>query len=220
MEQTEIKNCCRHDLLLVSDSVTEHMDGEAGECWRKYPAVPLIYTRQEIWEDIPESDGSGMIRCGLSLPYKENGTRKRFAVYISPDAVLQVKTPFEVAEDLAGDNGRIGKLLEEIRKIPGIRAGIYGSAALEWVSGYRYLTDMSDVDLIIEGKSREALYGFYHMLPGLEHLCQTNLDLEARFPGGRDVKLREMFSAQDTVIVKSVDNVELTEAEDLWKLIG
>ena len=29
-----------------------------------------------------------------------------------------------------------------------------------------------------------------------------------------------MFSAQDTVIVKSVDNVELTEAEDLWKLIG
>ncbi len=220
MEQTEIKNCCRHDLLLVSDNVIDRMEGEAGECWRQYPAVPLIYTRQEIWEDIPENDGSGMIRCGLSLPYKENGTRKRFAVYITPDAVQQVRTPFEVAEGLAGDDSRIGRLLGEIQKIPGIRAGIYGSAALEWVSGYRYLTEMSDVDLIIEGESREALYSFYHLLPELEHLCQTNLDLEARFPGGRDVKLRELFSTQDTVLVKSVDNVELAAVEDFWKLIG
>lgn len=208
MEQEKRYGYLRHDLLVPDPAFIAGLPGEAGSLWRTCPRVPLIFTRQECWEE-EEAEG---LRCGLSLPVKEGGVRKRFSLRVPERMILSVQTPFETAASLCGDQSRIGLLLAQMKNLPQIRAGIYGSAALEWVSGYPYLSDDSDVDLLIEGQSVRALYDFYHRLPELEQLCQAPLDVEVRFPGGRDAKLRELFGTQHSVMVKSVHSVELEEA--------
>ena len=185
--------------------------------WRSFPKVPLIFANQEDLGEKPGTAAQGWIRCGLSLPVKESGTRKRCVLFIPEEEIMSVCSPFAVANSLVGDDSRIGQLLIRLSAVTGLRVGIFGSAALEYVSGYSYLTDTSDVDLIVEAEDRQVLYDLYHQLPELEHLCQTGLDIEVRFPGGRDVKLRELFRKQTEVLVKTVSGVDLVSTEIMWE---
>lgn len=100
----------------------------------------------------------------------------------------------------------------------GIGLSVYGSVALEALTGQHYLTPTSDIDLLLRPLSRAQLMAGLELLS--RHAATLPLDGEVVFADGRAVAWKELRAAFDSapgtrVLAKGLERIALVAPEEL-----
>ena len=219
----------RHDLVTIDPAVRAVLTAEVFnqdmwpldqvEClvYSGYDGVfvPGIVTRQ------PE--GVEGLHVGFSAPYRKDGVRLRAAAIISPQDVVAVSHPYEVASRISYEhqNSRVFDTLREALVAAGSReleCGVFGSCALALETGLPYFHDTSDLDLVVRLASKEQLEGFYKDVCAIGQRCGVSTDVEVELPEGWGIKLAELFDDGATVLAKGFSDVRLFPKEDVYAM--
>lgn len=186
--------------------------------WKKElvnnPLVPGIICRQPTTtKEEPPILKPGFLLAGFSHWKSEQGSRLRMSAVVEATEVCHSCTPFDLcAPDQRDPLCRSYPLLRSIFSTAdqyGIELGLFGSMALEWVTGFPYRNPDSDIDLCIRQTKNGDLEGFGKSLTRLEKKCGSRLDVEVEIADGYGVKLKELFSSSKTVLAKGLYDVKL-----------
>lgn len=187
----------RHNLLIIKNN-----------------NIPGIVKRQDEKRE-------GYIQLGYSYAQKKNGVRARSVKLEKISCVEKIITPSEVLE-IYVENIKPIKILDEIIKISkknDVKIGLFGSLALEIVTGQKYFVEGSDIDLIVYDKSKDKLKKFYSEIINLEKDYLINIDIELEIDDCYSCKLKEFLSEQKTVLVKGISDVKLINKATIWKKV-
>jgi phosphoribosyl-dephospho-CoA transferase len=218
----------RHDLVWLSSRGWEHVAAAAPPeaqgalaLWRAggWPAVVrraetgLSSNELAIGFALPptrhaEGRGSsaGKLRVGCRVDLADVKRRTR-------------ALPLVAALDAAPSAWRVGlAALEAEAAAAGIGLAVYGSVALEALTGQRYLTPASDIDLLLRPLNRAQLMAGLALLA--RHAATLPLDGEVVFADGRAVAWKELCAAFDgakgtRVLAKGLDRIALVTPEEL-----
>jgi len=108
--------------------------------------------------------------------------------------------------------------LEQEAAGAGLGLAVYGSVALEALTGQHYLRPGSDIDLLLRPLSRAQLMAGLELLAA--HAENLPLDGEVVFPDGRAVAWKELRAGFDSapgtrVLAKALERVALVKPDDL-----
>lgn len=157
---------------------------------------------------------AGSIQIGVSFPFREDGVRVRSAVTLPCGGVGAVHTPWEVAGRIAaGAFPEADELLElaELGRAHGIAVGLFGSAALQALTGLPYMEPRSDIDAVVIARSTAGLRSFHAALAGFASRHDRSCDVEVATPGGLGIKLKELVSDVTAVAGRGMDGVRLVD---------
>ena len=145
---------CRHTLLYLSRSSEELLwlhreavfpDPATWEAvWERFRGIPVITRRRAAPGEL--------IPVGVSLPIRRDGGRWRMASQVPLDGVTKAVSAVQAAEMCAeGSLPFSGLVTQLLRQVPryGAAAGLFGSAALEAVTGLPYCHSGSDLDVLL-----------------------------------------------------------------------
>lgn len=171
--------------------------------------IPAIVSRQT-------GSRQGEWQVGFSSHLRRNGSRLRVAAAVLEKDIVKNATPFDVCCRLCRDDSKEALVVRELVSIgrsAGLEVGLYGSLALQTLTGFPYMTTDSDYDIYIRpnGKRADAA-AFYQQLCQLEQHCQVIIDCEIEC-GGYGVKLEELVSKSVTVLGKGLSDVVLLKAD-------
>lgn len=207
----------RHDLAWLSEDGWHAAladatpdDAAALAQWRDR-AWPLVVTRRA-------QDADPDIVClGLAMPPQADGRKRRIALRVSAQAIARHQRPLLLQDALAGAPAAwrtpLNALCEQAR---GVDLRVYGSLALQTVTGQAYLTDRSDIDLLLAPGNRRGLAQGMALLA--THRSGLPIDGEIVFPGGAAVAWKEWMGAAPhgtRVLVKDQGAVRLAASSAL-----
>lgn len=197
----------RHTLLYLSRSGREFLwqnresaypDFTSWEAvWRQFRSVPVI-TRRWV------APGA-LIPVGISLPVRQGGGRWRMASQVPFHEVVETISAIEAAEMCVERRLAFGGLVEElICQVPryGAVVGVFGSAALEAVTGLPYCHANSDLDVILLPQKGVDLLALGKLFRCLEEKWGFHIDGEIAIDQNKYGKLSELLSGSDTILVK------------------
>ncbi|WP_242346972.1 malonate decarboxylase holo-[acyl-carrier-protein] synthase [Anaeromyxobacter terrae] len=157
------------------------------------------------------------IALGVALPASAAGEKRRMALLVDPRAVERIGPPLSLREAAASAPAawqeRLGAL-DRAARDAGLLLRVYGSLAWQHLSGRRYVTERSDVDLLVEPGTHGELGSALALLRGHGDGI-PRLDGEVLLPGGRAVAWRELATGAPRVLVKSGTSVALEPARTL-----
>lgn len=212
----------RHDLVwLTSRGWQRVYAGVPGQAWGA-----LERWRERGWPAVVRRADAGQapgeVAIGFALPPRAGdggkpkvGCRVELADIGRHTGAL----PLAAALDAAPRQWRASlALLERQAADAGLGLAVYGSVALAALTGQRYLTPQSDIDVLLRVGSRHQL------TKGLDLLARyagaLPLDGEAVFPDGRAVAWKELVAAHGAapgtrVLCKGPDRIALVLPEAL-----
>lgn len=206
---------------------TQEWESFGSDTWKENlicnHSIPGIICRQPFETDPRYLMGeSGCLLAGFSHWKFEKGNRMRITAYFQETDVLKSCSPFDLCmpaqrEDLC----RAYPLLEPIFNAADkykIEPGLFGSVALEWVSGYPYRNPNSDLDLCIRYRQDSDLESFGQTLLLLEEQYRTRIDVEIETTDGYGIKLKELFTSGKTILGKGLYDVKLFKKETLQQI--
>ena len=213
----------RHDMLVLDD---------AARAYAQMAAPPLNPTLSEslikevIRSDIPAivrrqdaTGDAGILQVGFSSHLYREGTRVRIASAIPVNGVREIISPFDLfSRHRSSPPAPFHHMLEDLCRLAtktAVELGLYGSFALELLTGLPYTTSASDVDLCLRAGSRSALSSFHEAVTILEKRCGRHFDIELLCRDGTCLKLAELFSGQKTVLCKGLYGAELRPISQL-----
>lgn len=212
----------RHDLVWLTSRgwqrVHAHAQLEAVEAldaWRD-AGWPAVVRRAEV--DL----APGEVAIGFALPPRaaEGGKlRVGCRVELADIARRTRSLPLVGALDAVPVAWRAGlAALERQAADAGLGLAVYGSVALEALTGQRYLTPTSDIDLLLRPLNRAQLMAGLDLL--VKHAALLPLDGEVVFPDGRAVAWKELRAVLDgapgtRVLAKELERVMLVAPEEL-----
>lgn len=218
----------RHDLVWLSSRGWARVRAgappdaiDALDLWRD-GGWPAVVRRAEA--ELPP----GEVAIGFALP-----PRRAAAAKNKQAAKLRVGCRVEVCDvtrrtralplvgalDAAPEAWRAGlAALEREAADAGIGLSVYGSVALEALTGQRYITPASDIDLLLRPSSRAQLTAGLDLLA--RHAATLPLDGEVVFADGRAVAWQELRTAFDSapgtrVLAKGLERIALVAPEEL-----
>jgi phosphoribosyl-dephospho-CoA transferase len=214
----------RHDLLWLS-----------GEGWRQAlssvpaeAAAAIVRWREADWPVIvrrADADlGRGQVSVGIALPPRaEDGRKLRLACRVGLDTVRRHASPLPLAQVAQcatmppSWRAPLAALARDA-ETQGIALRVYGSAALQAVTGQAYLRDSSDIDLLLQPRAVAELDAALALLR--THVTILPLDGEIVFPDGRAVAWKELLAARtgspaNRVLVKEMTRVSLVRIDAL-----
>lgn len=177
------------------------------QAWRD-AGWPAVATRRDA------DAGAGEVCLGISLPPRA-GAKPRIALRADASDVTQVLPPLGLADVAAAipPPWRTGffAFAAAARK-QGLCFGVFGSVALEAITGQRYVTAASDIDLLFHPAGKAGLEAAIALLD--EHAAHLPLDGEIVFPGAAAVSWKEWRNATrgaggERVLVKGSHAVHL-----------
>ena len=182
-------------------------------------------------EKIKISGDSGKyLRLGFSWHERSGNVRMRFSSMVETSQVLRVVKPWDLVQYIDRmKNEDMRRKLALIRKTGmryGVRWGIFGSCAMEMVTGLPYMDEDSDLDLIAmweqpEKNENERLNidrsrAFYKECKAIAG--DMSFDMEILFPGIGSVKASEWFSGSELVLIKNLSGAQLMERAKLMRI--
>ncbi|MGX4643628.1 malonate decarboxylase holo-[acyl-carrier-protein] synthase [Massilia sp. SYSU DXS3249] len=205
----------RHDLVWLG-----------GEGWRQAlagapaAAVPALSAWQQAgWPAIVRradaDQAPGELAIGIALPPDpQDGRKVRVACRVAVDTIIRRERPLPLAQAvdvLPRWRPALAGLAREA-EAAGLDIRIYGSAALQAMTGQAYLRESSDIDLLLQPANGAELEAGLALLR--THAAHLPLDGEIVFPGGRAVAWKEWAAALDgaagtRVLVKEMTRVSL-----------
>lgn len=188
--------------------------GEDEKVWRESLVmdnrIPGILCRQP-------KNPSGIWTCGFSHWEFEDGRRRRLLADFRAEDVERTCSPFELCSGKQKDD--LCRRYPQLRAVfsaaesCGLECGIYGSTALEWVTGLMYRHADSDLDLYVRQKPGGDAGRFGLKLVRLERNEGIRLDVELELDGC-GIKLKELVAPGKTVLGKGLYDVRLFEKKE------
>ncbi len=170
------------------------------------PPIPAILRRQQ-------APTPGMVEVGFSLPMLYDGVRVRAFAPVPLGCIQNSLSPFAIVVHACTSQsipGNILSALVEKGQRTGLHIGLFGSCALQALTGLPYLHPHSDWDILLAAHTpAPRLQAFAHELALLEKETELRFDCEILCNGGYGVKLRELLGTQGTVLGKSLLDVAL-----------
>lgn len=206
----------RHELLWLS------ADGWEAALRAAAPAerAPIARWRARDWpvvvrrREVGSADGE--VCAGIALPPDEAGVKQRIGLRVPRAAVrrAQAALPLRHAIDAAPAAWRHG--LEQLDAALPLQ--IYGSLALQSLTGQAYLRAGSDIDVLLRPASADELDHGVRTLAA----CPLPLDGEVVFPNGGAVAWKEWQAAGQgmRVLMKGTATVRLAPRAELLELLG
>lgn len=218
-----MSSLARHDMLLLSDEGVRFAREKAR---KENPLLDEEHLARLICPDVPaivkrqESPRQGTIEIGFSDDRKEDGTRIRAISVVLLTHIKTVITPFDVARLIHHADEKIQRVFGALcgaAESHGLECGIYGSLALQLVSGRPYFTNTSDYDIFLRvQKQTPAIEAFFKQSQAIAQTEEVKLDIEIDCGGGFGAKLQEVCSGQRTLLCKGLYSAELRRISDLF----
>lgn len=176
--------------------------------------IPAIIRRGD---DLEKSQ-KGKIPIGISLPFRMEGQRVRFASWIDQQDILRVISPFQISslpfKTLSNSLATLRQLINQW-PVATTGLGIWGANALEILTGLNYTDDKSDVDILINCNEIDKLKKINKLVELLEmqHLCR--IDIELTLDNNYGISLKEFFQHSSYVLGKSLTDVILLNKSEI-----
>jgi len=158
------------------------------------------------------------VYIGFVHPRKENGGRVRFGASISGADIRDAVTPFEIVRKDYHPRSTSLKMLKELGGRHAI--GVWGSNALEIVTGLHYTDDTSDLDVLHMFTGEEDAMRLWKEVNELEGMFGTRIDVELVTSDGYGINLKEYVQGGDTLLAKGLRDVILINRKDIEKEHG
>lgn len=170
---------------------------------------PLIVARQE---DTP----AGLLRVGLAEPHSWGKRRLGFLVGLQgitrhqPGPLLS-----EVATQLPAPwQAGLAALVAGLQEI-GVPAHVYGSSAIEVLTGLPCITENSDLDLLFKPVSWQQVQSLSMLLNALRlNHPALRIDGEVSSPAGHAVSWQELAMQSEQMLVKSSQQVQMMSLKE------
>jgi len=183
--------------------------------------LPGIVRREEGLEDPLLSNHyteDEAVYVGFVHPVKEDGQRIRFGTSVDGARIESKLTPYDVARM---DYDPRTSSLQALKKLAGMHpVGVWGSNALEIVTGLGYTNETSDLDVLKAYEGHEDSMGLSRSVSELESEFGTRIDVELITTDGFGINLKEYVQGGDTLLAKGLRDVILINREDLEKIHG
>ncbi len=223
MDKRQVTEMNRHDMVWITDHGLQFAREYAarifgGELPHKpedvmISGIPAIITRQSVDPYFIEHDK--LWQVGFSSHKKLDGCRLRIASSVPETEIRTVTTPFEAAARLCRQDSKAAAVVRELTALgetTQLQVGIYGSLAMETLTGLPYFTDSSDYDIWISPADQRADgTEFYRRMKEMEAAVGTRIDCEINCDG-YGVKLKELAAGSATVLGKGLFDVRLLKA--------
>lgn len=224
MDKTQLK---RHDLLFISRQGKDRI-------WRDISAQysgaaqKLVQDVLQGAEDVPgfarrcDEEAQG-VPLGFVHHQRVDGNRIRIGAFTEPQDIVAIMSPYEVMQRRAYAYDAKNPCMAAVAKLYALsevfdlRVGVLGSAALELVTGLPYTDDKSDIDLLVQPAPYQKLLSFYKAAQ--VSFGNINMDFELELPNGYGVKLAEIFMETQTVLGKSLEDVNLLNRKDIMQYL-
>lgn len=211
----------RHSLAWLSaqgwrDAIAAAAPEHAGALrqWQR-AGHPCIVRRRDA------AAGVDVVCLGVALPPAADGRKPRIALRVNGADVARSRTPLPLAAVLdmpalpAAWRAPLAALLDDARDA-GIELRVYGSAALQALTGLAYLRAGSDIDVLFQPAGTAQLRDGVALLA--RHTARLPLDGEIVFPSAQAVAWKEWHAAgasQARVLAKLADGVRLATRDEL-----
>lgn len=186
---------------------------------------PLVVARQPCREVTSGKVAAGPVATGLALPPALG--KRRIAFSVDTGHIARDTQPLLLADAVAhapaGWQPALAGLHDAAINI-GIELRVFGSLAWQALSGIRYLTPHSDIDLLWQPQSHAQLRQGIALLARWERDHGLRADGEVLFGGRSAVSWREWAAlnpgGDGRVLVKRSSGAELVEAGELLELLA
>jgi phosphoribosyl-dephospho-CoA transferase len=205
----------RHMLVWLSEAgwqaarATQSQHAAALTQWqrRNWPAV---VRRQDVDASLDE------VCLGLPVPPDSAGVKTRIALRVKSADVVRSSAAMELRAALPFSGAWHAGLTALCDEASALHLRVFGSLAMQALTGLQYVSPTSDVDLLFHPASRQALDDGVALLE--RHTRHVPLDGEIVFPGGAAVSWKEWQMAMRhpaKVMVKEFHTVRLTDTASL-----
>jgi phosphoribosyl-dephospho-CoA transferase len=212
----------RHDLAWLTDAGwNAAIDGapEANQRvfaqWRD-AGWPAVVRRS----DAGARDGS--VALGIALPPQADGAKPRIAMLAAQGHIARTQGPLALDQAIASAPAPWHGGLERLcAAAHGLSLRVYGSLALQAITGLAYVRPTSDIDLLFAPRTAAELEAGLDLLRS--HGDSLPLDGELVFPSGAAVAWREWLQAEAgvrRVLVKERSVARLVAPADLYGLLA
>ena len=216
----------RHTLLFLSRAGEEHLwlhkeriYPDSAAAWSavrdRLRGVPVI-TRRRVAPGEP-------IPVGMSLPIRQDGGRWRMTSRVPLEGVVRAVSAVQAAERCAEGSLPFSSMIAEmLQRAPlyGFAVGLFGSAALETVTGLPYCHAGSGLDVLLLPRENADLPAIGALLRRLEGKWSLRIDAEVALGGERYGKLAEILSGTGTILVKGGINPVLCSTRTALESLG
>lgn len=212
----------RHMLVWLDDAgwkaaqaTTEPQPRTAFRLWQSQ-SWPVIVRRADT-DAAPDE-----ICLGLPLPPDEDsGEKVRISLRVFAAHIIKATPAIALASVLRSMSAPLRAPLAALEDdAADMHLRVYGSLAMEALTGLPYVSPTSDVDILFHPTSRRQLEDGIAVLS--RHAALLPLDGEIVFPGGVAVSWKEWRMAIDhpaRVMVKALDSVRLADTASLLALL-
>ncbi|GLR27532.1 malonate decarboxylase holo-[acyl-carrier-protein] synthase [Limnobacter litoralis] len=206
----------RHDLVFLTpegctDAISlgpypmeSHMAEGSLLCWCM-SGHPLIVSRQP--DHLPDTH----LQVGLAEPYSWG--KRRLAFSVPRQEIARHECPPDIAEviqKLKLADAALWQSLDRSFTALGLTLRVFGSAALQSLTGLQCMHADSDLDLLVQPETRDQADAALTVMSSfVRQNPQLRLDGEIVNPAGQGASIREWLKRPDTLLVKSIDRVEL-----------
>lgn len=209
----------RHSLVWLSAQGWQSCRDCSGEKLAPASHAALARWQQADWPAIVRRADAGTpehaVCLGLALPPDpQTGHKVRIALRAAIAEVRRIRGPLSIDAVLAGAPARWREALQLLAADVArnhLTFGVYGSLALQALTGASYVGAGSDIDLLFAPKNRSQLAAGIALLQ--QHAQSLPLDGEIRFPSRQAVAWKEWAQAGDSqsrVLVKDDRGVQLS----------
>ena len=181
--------------------------------------IPGVARREEF------APREGMLPVGFSSPNAGIEGRIRIPAFVWPEEVEKLTTPYELLHDWTFEQRTpalraLADMREEALQT-GVSLGVWGSAAMELVTGLPFTHEDSDLDLLIRPVPLDALCSFYQAMLLIEERRRIRMDAELDLFSGFGVSLKELLmpTATKTVQEKRMQSEELKKKEEIIRVV-
>jgi phosphoribosyl-dephospho-CoA transferase len=201
----------RHDLVWLTPQGWSAAQAAAGPAQR---AAIDAWARADWPATVRRDDagcGVGSVALGLSLPpLSPGGAKPKLALRAAHGCVARSSMPLALSDALDAAPRHWQDRLVALDAAAGAgRLRVYGSLALQAITGQCYLTPVSDVDLLFRPTSVAQLGSIVELLA--LHCADLPLDGEVVFPSGEAVAWKEWRAGGPRVLAKTIAGVRLVD---------
>ncbi|MDQ2823786.1 MAG: malonate decarboxylase holo-[acyl-carrier-protein] synthase [Pseudomonadota bacterium] len=179
------------------------------------PHAALTLWRARNWPAVVRrhEDGAGIddVCLGIPLPLSF-GARQRLALVVKRSHVARRQLPLPLADALSSAPPEWLAALVALQRAAVVDLRVFGSLAMQSLTGMAYVRAQSDIDLLMTPTSHAELEGGLNLVSEASALLP--LDGEIVFANGAAVAWKEWLAARRDgarVLVKSIDSVRLMQ---------
>jgi phosphoribosyl-dephospho-CoA transferase len=157
---------------------------------------------------------TGGIALGLPLP--PSSGKRRLSFLLQPHDISAIARPPLLSSAKISAPRAWWPTLDRLNELAfwhSVQARVFGSLAWQTLTGLDYLSDRSDLDLLLDVHRDTDLDGLAAGIAEIEAVAPMRLDGELMREDGAAVNWREFHAGAGEVLVKSIDGVGLLDKE-------